>query len=467
LNRFLGFLLLPVYTHYFSTSEFGVFSLVSAFWFFAAVFYLYGMETSFQKFYIESIKTGDRSLIFSNTIIQITTTSVIFSCIIYLLSGQISYLLTGTYEHGILIKIVSVLLFVDSLSRFPMIAINAEQRAKIYTFINISGVIVNLLFNILFIVVLRKGIEYIFYAQIISYLYIFAISFASVNKVFKAGIDIQTVKNLTKFAHSFLYYGLFLISLDIVDRFFLSHFYDESTVGVYSACYRIGMVMNLLISGFRTAWIPFFMNMKDKENNKEIFSKVFSYFVYAGMLLFLIIALFANDLVQIHIGSFYLILAKDYWSGLVIIPYILLAYFLFGLYTNLNIASYFENKIRYLIISSGCGFAANILLNILLIPPYGIIGAALSTMASYLVMFIVLYILSQRVFYIKYQWSKVILVVFLALVLYMINSIGLLKITDDILFLNIFKVFSVFLLIFVLFKYFFPQLKSLKTVKHL
>lgn len=458
---------MPVYTNYFSTSDYGVFSLASAFWFFAAVFYLYGMETSFQKFYIESIKTDSRLSIFSNTIIQITFTSALFSLLIYILSGYISFLLTGTYEHGILIKIVSLLLFVDALARFPMIALNAEQKAKIYTFINISGVVVNLICNVLFIVILHKGIEYIFYAQIISYLYIFIISFSSVRKVFRPGIDFKTIKNLTKFAHSFLYYGLFLISLDIIDRFFLNRYYGESVVGIYSACYRIGMIMNLLISGFRTAWIPFFMNMKDEENNKEIFSKVFSYFVYTGMVLFLVIALFADDIVKIHIGGFYLILAKDYWSGLVIIPYILLAYFLFGLYTNLNIASYFENKISYLIISSGCGFAANILLNILLIPSYGIIGASLSTMASYLLMFIVLYILSQKVYYIKYQWSNVIITIFLALFLYILNSLIIPKFIEESIIIYIFKVFSVFLLIFVLFKYFLQNLKHFKEAKSL
>ncbi|RPI13540.1 MAG: hypothetical protein EHM58_18310 [Ignavibacteriae bacterium] len=414
---------------------------------------------------MESIKKGEQSLIFSNTFIQIISTSVVFSLIIYALSGQISFLLTGTYEHSVLIKIVSLLLFVDSLSRFPMIAINAEQKAKIYTFINITGVIVNLIFNILFIVILRKGIEYIFYAQIISYLYIFIISFVSVRKFFNVKVDFLTIKKLTKFAHSFLYYGLFLISLDIIDRFFLSYFYDESTVGVYSACYRIGMVMNLLISGFRTAWIPFFMTMKDEENNKEVFSKVFSYFVYAGMLLFLVIALFANDIVRIHIGNFYLILAKDYWSGLVIIPYILLSYFIFGLYTNLNIASYFENKISYLIISSCCGFAANILLNIILIPSYGIIGAAIATALSYFIMFIVLYILSQKVFYIKYQWGRVSFIIFLSLLLYLLNAIVLPVISGELIILYIFKVFSVFLLIFVLFKYFLPGFWKVKTVK--
>lgn len=467
MNRFLGFLLLPVYTHFFSTIEFGLYSIVSAFWFFAVVFYLYGMETSFQKFYIESIKTGTQSLILSNGLIQIIITSVIFSFIIYVLSGQISYLLTGTFEHTILIKIVSFLLFIDALSRFPMIAINAEQKAKMYTFINVSGVIVNLAFNILFIVVWHKGIEYIFIAQIISYIYIFIISFASVKRYFQVHIDLSTIKNLTKFAHTFLYYGLFLISLDIIDRFFLSYFYGESTVGIYSACYRIGMIMNLLISGFRTAWIPFFMSMKDEENNKEIFSKVFSYFVYIGMILFLVITLFANDMVKIHIGNFYLLLAKDYWSGLIIIPYILLAYFLFGLYTNMNIASYYENKMSNFIISSGCGFAVNVILNLILIPPYGIMGAAISTMASYFIMFLVLYFLSQKVFYIKYQWFRVVAIICLTLFLYIINIFIVQNLISELILIYFLKVFSVFLLIFVLFRYFLPQIRSLLPIKSL
>jgi O-antigen/teichoic acid export membrane protein len=277
----------------------------------------------------------------------------------------------------------------------------------------------------------------------------------------------ENLKILIKYARVFLFYGIFLISLDLIDRFLLGFFEGNEEVGIYSACYRIGVVMNLAVSGFRVAWIPFFLNLKSKENNKEIFSKVFTYFSYGAMLLFLIIALFSNDLVRIRLGDFTLIDQK-YWGGTVVIPYILFAYFLFGLYTNLNIASFFQDKISYLLVSSAIGGVSNIVFNLILIPPYSILGAAVSTLLSYLLMFIVLYILSQRTYPIQYEWKRIIPVVIIAILLYFANV----YVTDFIAevssksFLGILiKLISVFLFTLVLYIYRLLEKKLPKSIK--
>ena len=306
-------------------------------------------------------------------------------------------LITGNVSNGYLVKLLSLLLFIDVMSRFPMILINSLQLSKVYTFINVGGVVVNIGANVVFIIFMGMGIEAIFYALILSYMFMLIVSFVYCLKFFHFRFDKSKLKTLTKFAQSFLFYGIFLIILDQADKFIIQYFNGSQEVGIYTACYRIGMIMNLVISGFRTAWIPFFLNLKEEENNKEIFSKVFSYFVYGAMLFFLAVALFGTDIVEVKLGGFSL-LNEKYWSGMKILPFILMSYFFFGLFTNVNIASYFENKIKYLIISSGFGALSNIIFNFILIPQYSIIGAAVSTMLSYFIMFVLLYYFSQKVF---------------------------------------------------------------------
>lgn len=464
LNRLLGFLLLPIYTHYFTPDEFGVYSLVYAFWFFAAVFYLYGMETSFQKYFIETDQVEGKKDVYSSTLILIFITSLVFSTVIFAGSELISRLLTGSPGNAYLFRLLSLLLFIDALSRFPMILINSRQISKVYTFINVSAVIVNIAFNVVFIIILRWGLEGIFYASIISYSYIFAVSFIYCLKFFVLKIKKENLRILVKFARAFLFYGIFLISLDSIDRFLLGFFKGNQEVGIYSACYRIGVVMNLAVSGFRVAWIPFFLNLKTQSDNKEIFSKVFTYFSYGAMLLFLLISLFSNDLVRLRIGEFTLIDQK-YWSGTAVIPYILLAYFFFGLYTNISIASYFQDKISYLIISSAVGGVSNIIFNLILIPPYSLLGAAVSTLLSYSLMFIVLYVYSQRIYPIRYEWKRIITIVIIAVLLYLANDFapGLFQRTGNIGFtLILLKIFSVLFFLLVL----FIIKSSLKTVQN-
>jgi O-antigen/teichoic acid export membrane protein len=166
--------------------------------------------------------------------------------------------------------------------------------------------------------------------------------------------------------------------------------------------------------------MPFFLNLKEEVENREIFSKVFTYFCLGGLVIFSAISLLADELVSINIFG-YSILNRAYLGGLVILPYILLAYLFFGLYTNLNVASYFKDKTRYLLISSAAGFVSNIVFNIILIPSYSIIGAAISTTISYFVMFVVLYVFSQRIYRIGYEWKKIFGAVVITAILYALN----------------------------------------------
>jgi len=421
-NRLLPFLLLPVYTFYFNPESYGVFSLVYSFWFFISVFYLYGMETSFQKFFIEAKTAEEKRSIFSSTLILIFLTSVVFSTAVYFCSDFISLKLTGNANNAWLIKILSVILVMDSLYRFPMILINSEQRSKLYASINAVGVVLNVAVNIVFIIYLKYGIEAIFYSYLISYSFIFAASLIVCSKYLRFKIDFENIKILLKFAYLFLYYGVFLISMDLVDRFILEYFKGTAEVGIYSACYRIGIVMNLVITGFKVAWTPFFLNMKEDQSNKEIFSRIFTYFCYGGLIAFLTFSLLADDIVKINIAG-YTMLNGSYWSGLVIVPYILMAYLFSGLYLNLNVASFFQNKIKYLIISSAAGCISNIILNLILIPRYSITGAAVATMLSYMIMFFVLYFYSQRIYKINYEWGSIAKAVVFIFILYTINVI--------------------------------------------
>ena len=419
-NRLLPFLLLPLYTLYFPPAEYGVFSLVYSFWFFVSVFYLYGMETAFQKLFLEAGSEEDKKKIFSTTLLMILATSVVFSAVIYLFAGGIAGMLTGSSGNGGLIRLLALILVADSLYRFPMILINSIQRSKLYTAVNSIAVIINVAVNIVLITVFKQGIEAIFYSYLVSYSFLFLISLIYTLKYFGFSFDAVYFKKLLSSAHLFLYFGLFLISMDLIDRFILEYYKGTAVVGIYSACYRIGIVMNLAITGFKVAWTPFFMNLKSDESNKEIFSKIFTYFCYGGLTAFLAFSLLADDLVKVNIAG-YTLLNDKYWSGLIIVPYILLAYLFNGLYLNLNVASFFSNKIKYLIISSAAGCVSNVAFNFLLIPDYSMLGAAISTLLSYMVMFFLLYFFSQKTYRIEYEWKPILRAAAITLVLYAIN----------------------------------------------
>lgn len=463
-NRLLPFLLLPVYTYYFAPEQYGVFSLVYSFWFLVVVFYLYGMETAFQKFFIEAKTFDERKSIYSTTLMMVLLTSVVFSIIIYFISPALADGITGSEKNILLFRLLAFILVLDSLSRFPLILINSLQKSALYSIVNSFGVVVNVVSNLVMIIWMEMGIEAIFYSYFFSYSAIFILSSIFTFNYFSFSFNKEKAKTLFRFGHVFIYYGLFIISIDLIDRFMLEYFKGKEVVGIYSACYRIGIVMNLLISGFRTAWMPFFLNMKEEEGNREIFSKVFTYFCFGGLVIFLAMSLLADDLVKLKVFG-YSLLNEAYQGGLVILPFILLAYLFYGLFTNLNVASYFKDKIKYLIISSAAGFVSNVFFNLLLIPAYSFTGAAISTTLSYFVMFVTLYYFSQKVYRIEYEWKKIISGVVLTAIVYVINILISDYIKIGYLWKIIVEIISVILLFIILFRSNLHNIKSLFRAK--
>lgn len=419
-NRLLPFLLLPLYTYYFTPEDYGIYSLVYSLWFFIVLVYLFGFESGFQKVFMETNDYLSRVKIYSSVMFVMMFISFFFSLIIYSFSEVISVILFSNSSAAYLIKLLSILLVVDSLSRFPMILLSCEQRSAAYTSVNAVAVTLNVILNIIFIVLLGMGIESVFLAYIFSYILVFISSVFLTRKYLRFEFSINITQKLFSVSFLFFLYGVFLILIDLADRFMLEYFRGTAEVGIYSASYRIGIVMNLVITGFKIAWMPFFMSLKDKQENREVYARIFKYFSYAGLTAFLVFSLLSDDLIKFRIGTFYL-LNQNYWSGIDVIPYILAAYLFHGLFLNLTIASFLENKLGYLLISSGIGSFMNILFNLFLIPKYGMVGAAVSTLIAYIVMFVVLYILSQKIYYIPYDWLNILKAFLITLLLFFLG----------------------------------------------
>jgi O-antigen/teichoic acid export membrane protein len=424
LNKLLSFLLIPVYTYFFTPADLGLYNLIQSLWLFIILIYVYGMETSFIRFFIDAKEENFKKEIYSTSILLISFTSLVFSVIIYLLAGTISNSIgfenieKGTY----LIKVLSVLLFFDTISRFPLLLLRAELKAKTYFFLSVSSLIINIIFNVVFIIVFRFNVESILYSYIISVVFILIAGLIITKKFFSFKFSLKEAKELIVYGNKFIYFGLFLLLIDVSDRFFLKYFFDESVVGIYSANYRLGTVMSLAIAAFRFSWTPYFLNLSENPENKKIISDIFTYFIFAGLFLFLFFSFFTEPVVKISFGGYTLLDAK-YYSGLVIIPIILLSYFFSGLFANLNVVPFYTNKTSILLYVSLEGVVIIVIINIILIPKFQMLGAAYSTLITYAIMFIQIYFVSQKLYKIKYKWSSISILVSSAFILYFIFHI--------------------------------------------
>ena len=191
-----------------------------------------------------------------------------------------------------------------------------------------------------------------------------------------------------------------------IDRPILGKLTNLDTVGIYNACYKLGIFMMLFVNMFQYAWQPFFLQNAEEKNAKEIFSKVLTYFTLASALILVILSLFIDDIVAIPVLHGRTLIDSAYWGGLSIVPIILFGYLFNGLYVIFTAGIYIEDKSMYIPLITGIGAVVNIGVNFLLIPVWGIMGAAFATLAAYLAMAIGLYAVTQRFYKIEYEVAK-------------------------------------------------------------
>lgn len=432
LNRSVNFILLPVYTNYYSPREIGMLTLLQSLSFFLMVIYALGMETSFMKFFIEEKNEIKRSEIYSTTLIFLLIFTTVFSSVIYFFSESIVTMFdfTDIDTSILLLKILCVLMVADTVYRFPLLLFRAELKAKTYAYINLLTFVVNIIANIVLIVFLKMGIEAILYSYLLSVLITLIVSIVMTGKYLTFRISILRLRKMLIYGNKFIYIGLCLILIDMSDRFFLKYFFNEKVVGIYWANYRLATVMSLVIAAFKFSWTPYFLNLSDNPENKKIISNIFTYFCFAGLSLFLIFSLLIDQFVKIDILGMQF-LDEKFMHGLSIVPLVLMAYFFSGAYSTLNAAPFFTDKTFLILFISAAGLLINLALNFLLIPILEMNGAALSTLITYFAMFMIMYYYSQKIYRIDYEWKKIFRIGLLTAVFFLISFFAVKNITDS------------------------------------
>ncbi|MCX8057320.1 MAG: polysaccharide biosynthesis C-terminal domain-containing protein [Ignavibacteria bacterium] len=405
LSRFLNFLLVPFYTNVFTQAEYGIITNVYAYIAFFYIIYLYGMESAYFKF-ASSKELGNETETFSTAFNSVFITSLIFSSIISLLKNPISSLFSLTEEHEIIVNLVAGILFFDAISNIIFARLRFHNKAMKFATFKTINIVFTVLLNIVLILKLNFRMEGVFISNIVASFLTFILIIPDLIKSYKLKIDRRILIGLLKFGLPFIPSGFAAMVTNVIDRPILLALTDASTVGIYQANYKLGIFMMLYVSMFQYAWQPFYLKKAKEQNAKELFARVFTYFTIFGLTIFVFLTLFIEDIIRIRVFGYYLI-GKNFWSGVYIVPIVLLGYLFNGFYINFVAGLQIEKKTQYLPFVTGLGAIVNLVANFLLIPFLGMLGAAYATLVAYLSMAVYQYKLSQKFYEIKYEWRKV------------------------------------------------------------
>lgn len=430
LGRLLTFLLTPLYTNYIRPAELGdtayLYSLIAI----VNVVYSCGFDSAFFKFFqspestdtpeIKQSRDFQNKRVFVHAIMGIVVIAGIVTTLLVLFASQVSSVLRLSVVElgGLLIVYAALIAFFDALTLIPYAALRMERRARRFAMTKFAMILLNVAANIVLVVWLQMGIRGIFLAGLLS-------SFAGVvvlSPEFVRYVLHGRVSFDSKLFREFLQFGLPTVPaafsammLQVIDRPILKLFVDSAALGVYQANYRLGIPMMMMVTVFEYAWKPFYLRETSPSSTKSrmkrratetLLARILTYFTLVCSIVFLMAALLMEFVVRMpFVGGRFV--NPAYWSGLGIIPIVLTAYYFNGMFTNFSASVYIRKRTKYLPMISGMAALSNVILNFVLIPFYGIWGAAWATLGAYMVSAGAMYALTRRIYPLRYEWRRI------------------------------------------------------------
>lgn len=396
-SRFLGFILLPFYSNFLTTSDFGTYALImSAYSVFAAI-YQGGLFSGFSKYFVEAEENKKKD-VFSSIFAFILLTSLCLSTLATIFQSNIAQLLLRSPNSGRLIFVAAWMLFSDTIFAILLHLLKTKEQSGKVAYYTLASAIFNLLFNLIFVFYQRKGVEGILLAQLFSGAIVASSMFPIIIDNLRFRINTEFLKKVLIFSLPLLIGGIFSTLVDVADRFILDRFLDVKSVGIYSFSYRIAMLMNVFVISFGTAWTPYFLRIYKNDNalTSELFGKNFTKLLAVSLLIFLAVSLLIGDLFHFKLSGAPLFNGQ-YEPGIIIIPFVLAGYAFRGLIGFYSVYPYVSGKSYHFLISDSLAFIVNIILNFIMIPMWGILGAAIATMLSFAVGLLYLFVVSRGI----------------------------------------------------------------------
>ncbi len=422
IGRFLNFLLVPFYVNVLhSTSEYGISSVLYTWIAFLNVVYPLGLEGAYFRYAARGESDirnqHQEGILFSGSFNLIVLVTAVLTLILLVLAPTLAHPLFFDPKLDItpmlpmLIRIVrysSFILLFDALTALPFADLRLEHQAKRFASIKLTTIVVTLVLNFVLILGFHLGVEGIFIANLIASALQFLLLLPTIIAKWQPILNRESLTKMLPFGLTNVPAYIGAMMVQVIDRPIVQMYLGLGAVGIYQANYRMGFIMMVFVSLFEYAWRPFFMRQHKTDDQKArlLFARIFTYFMLIAGVAFLLLSFFLPYLLSTPIFGRQL-LRNDYLSGMNIIPVILFAYIFQGMYTNFIAGIYIKERNKVLPLITGIGAVVNIIVNILLIPILGIMGAALATLAAYAVMAYAIYLPSKKAYPVPYEWKRI------------------------------------------------------------
>jgi O-antigen/teichoic acid export membrane protein/GNAT superfamily N-acetyltransferase len=405
LSPLVGFLLLPIYTRFLTPADYGVLAILSVTTGVLTIVLSLGIPSGMLRFYFDPDEKVRNQVIYSS-IGAVFATTTVGSLLIAALASPLSRILVPGPQGPYLVVLMAAGFATGAWTAGFQNLMRAQEKPALYTVSNLGGFALRLGLNILFVVGFLRGVAGILEAGIISNVAILALLVPVGLWARKPSFSWEKLKQILKFGIALEPGNLAAWALNMADRYFLQALSNMTQVGLYSVGYKIGQLSEIgMVKPFRLAWPPLiYAEAAHPDRAKRTIARVATGYLFVGLWASLGLFLLAPAILKA-------MATPQYWGALDVVGLVALSYVILGTTWVTGAGLHILKKPVSISIAFLVGAIINLGLNFLLIPRFGMMGAAWATVLSFIFIAIFTFFVSQRQFSVPYEWRKLVAIV--------------------------------------------------------
>jgi len=416
IGRFLNYLLVPLYTAQLSAASggYGVITNMYAYVALILVILTFGMETTYFRF---TNKTHtDSQEVYSTTLISVGAVSALFAILVLLFITPISQMM-GYGDHPSYVWVMALTVAIDAFLCIPFAHLRQQKKAIKFAALKLLNIVVSILLNLVYFGFMDgDDVGYAFYINLFCSA-LLAVCLLTEYVGFRWQLDTKLLRTMLSYSWPILILGIAGILNQTADKMLFPYIYEGNhsemlqQLGIYGACSKIAMIMAMITQAFRFAYEPIVFSGVKEKGQHEMYEQAMKYFIIFTLLAFLMVVGYIDILK-------YIVRNPDYWVGLKVVPIVMAAEIMMGVYFNLSFWYKLIDKTIWGAWFSGIGCAVLLAVNYFFVPRYGYMACAWGGVAGYGVAMVLSYFVGQKYYPLNYPLKDIALYVFIAALMF-------------------------------------------------
>ena len=443
INRIGAFLLLPVYTNYLTTSEYGAIELFYAVSAVVFGFLSMGIAHATLRFYFEYDELADKHQVVSTNYVSSLIVSIIGVVFVGFWYKEISLLIFSSEEYSIGILFILATIVFELSSQICLAYVRAIEKSLFFVYIAIAKLLIQVSVNIYLVIYAEQGVVGVLAGNFTAVFLGWVILSVFTLKHCGLKVDFKKLIPILHYSFPFLLGTITQLISTNVDKFGLNYYDSLAMVGIYMLAIKFSMIIEQLIGEpFSRSYGSFRFSIMKQSNAAEIQAKIVRYLLYVTLTISLSVSLLINEILE-------LLSDESFWAAANIVPIVIFSSIIKIMNYPLQTGILFAKKTKYFFYISVVTATVSVAANLTLIPVYGILGACFALILTDVISLILMHVKSQKYFHVHYDYLKLFTSLFLAVLVFLLS---LLLPEMSIIYSALVKSILVIIYIFILFK---------------